>query len=753
MEEVSEAELLAAGRLGRVLDCADGGARRPVGAGLLRRCCLELKDQIDPRGLRLRHASVRGPVDLAGLEVPFPLRFEGCEFDSALLAENAQLRELALTGTAALPGLLANGLHVRGDLDLSRSRVAGVHPSSASITRRSAIWLCEADIGGRLLCLDTSISAGQERAIQADRMRVGGTVRLLYRFTAVGEVRLLGARIGGSLDVAGARIESRGGTALDLSDASIGGNLFITDDPIGRRPLIRGRLDMSSARISGQFLIRNATLEGAETAPADHGYASSRRAGTAMSATRLSVGAEIAMEGACEVTGGLDLSMSELSTLSIGAGCSLHAAGRTALDLSNAGLRSTLMLNGVTIQGTVRLSGARIHGTFSLTGATLSGPERSSLIAARGAAVDGDLELADLAASGGTLQFSNTTLSSVVAAGAQLSNPGDVTLSLHQATVGGSVILSRGFSSVGLVMLSRCTIAGRLECDQGSFDCPAPHEGNDQGHAIEAVSASVRGGMDLSWTRASPSVDFTNAGTSFLADDPANWPDHILISGFTYDRFEPRRRADPGRVWEYRARSAWLARQTVYDAGPYEQAARVFRQHGYTSAAEGILIAQRAQARQLISGRGAGPRRALDAVFGATVAYGYRPGRVAWLLAVLLILVLGSLEIPAAQATLRATNSAGVVYTTRGALVPAGAGHAAAPDVCGGGQVRCFSAVLYTIDTVIPLVSLEQRSTWYPDPHTPDGALIEWWLNAATLLGWLLSSILALSLARLARAS
>ena len=88
MEEVSDAELLAAGRLGRVLDCADGGARRPVGADLIRRCCLELKDQIDPRGLEFRYASVRGPVDLAGLDVPFPLRFEGCEFDSALLAEN-----------------------------------------------------------------------------------------------------------------------------------------------------------------------------------------------------------------------------------------------------------------------------------------------------------------------------------------------------------------------------------------------------------------------------------------------------------------------------------------------------------------------------------------------------------------------------------------------------------------------------------------------------------------------------------------
>jgi len=40
--------------------------------------------------------------------------------------------------------------------------------------------------------------------------------------------------------------------------------------------------------------------------------------------------------------------------------------------------------------------------------------------------------------------------------------------------------------------------------------------------------------------------------------------------------------------------------------------------------------------------------------------------------------------------------------------------------------VRCFSPVLYAIDTVIPLISLEQRSTWYPDPHVRDGTLTLW---------------------------
>ena len=61
--------------------------------------------------------------------------------------------------------------------------------------------------------------------------------------------------------------------------------------------------------------------------------------------------------------------------------------------------------------------------------------------------------------------------------------------------------------------------------------------------------------------------------------------------------------------------------------------------------------------------------------------------------------------------------------------------------------------MLYAIDTVVPLVSLEQRSTWYPDPHVQGGSFMQWWLNVATLLGWLLSSIFVLSLARITRSS
>jgi hypothetical protein len=261
--------------------------------------------------------------------------------------------------------------------------------------------------------------------------------------------------------------------------------------------------------------------------------------------------------------------------------------------------------------------------------------------------------------------------------------------------------------------------------------------------------------MDLGWKSISPRADFTNTRTSFLADDPATWPSRYVIVGFTYDRFE-----QPQGVarwpWDHAARAAWLSRQVIYDAGPYEQAARVFREHGYTAGAEAILIAQRRHARRVIAGPGARLRRALDRAFSATVGYGYRPRRVLWLLAILLVLVIASLEAPATQATMRATTAAGLVFSTHGPAPGAGpTGPARAPvarsDACGGGEVRCFYPVLYAIDTVVPLVSLDQRSTWYPDPSLRYGAFMQWWLNAATLLGWLLSSIFVLSLARLSR--
>lgn len=135
---------------------------------------------------------------------------------------------------------------------------------------------------------------------------------------------------------------------------------------------------MSSARISGQFLIRDATLAGPAITPADSGYARSRARGSALSAPRLSVGAEITLEDSCQVVGGIDLSMSELSSVFIGTGCSLSAPARTALDLTNGELLSAFTIGENVSSGPLTTAGSRSANTrrVSEPGA---GPPRSAL--------------------------------------------------------------------------------------------------------------------------------------------------------------------------------------------------------------------------------------------------------------------------------------------------------------------------------------------------------------------------------------
>jgi hypothetical protein len=380
------------------------------------------------------------------------------------------------------------------------------------------------------------------------------------------------------------------------------------------------------------------------------------------------------------------------------------------MDLTNSEIRSLFRLDeNAVVEGTLKLAGAVIHGTLALHG-TMSQPEYLSLVDGSAMTVDGDVYLNGLRTSGGQVNFRGATLGSLMAGGAQLDNPSGSSIYLSAAVVKGPVRLANGFTSTGTVALNRTTIEGRLQLTDGSFTCQVPASRDGYRHAIVAISATVRGGMDLGWAAASPSVNFTDATTTSLADDPATWPERFTIAGLTYDRFEIPQDGQIRRIWDQAARCNWLSRQTEFDSGPYEQAARVFRQHGYVTEAEQILIAQRRHARQVGRSSATWPQRVIGAAY-ATIGYGYRPSRVLWLLAVLLLAVAASLQLPASQAMLRATNGSGDVYTTTGLLTasagPTGTtlrshGNSSRADACGDGAVRCFSPVLYAIDTVNP---------------------------------------------------
>ena len=765
--------VIEAARAGGVVDCGDGDgdSRGTVAAALLRTLCRERRDKVDDRGLHLRNALVTGDLDLSAVSVPFPMTFEGCRFEAPLQISGATLQELTVL-RCELPALLGNGVDVRRDLNLSESTVTGAVPTTASQSRTAAIWLCESQVGGRLLCVDTVIEPGDGRAIQADRIKVGGTVRLIHDFTAGGEVRLLGARIDGSIDLTGAHLADVEGVALGVDDAVIGGSVYLIGRQGGRDLRADGAILLNSAHVAGRVIVRDATVTASDRSPgrnyADHGVR-----GSAIGASRLSVGGDLLFEGACRLDGRVDLPLATLGRLTAGPDCRFDAPGNTALDLTNAELASHLRLAaGVHVRGTLRLTGATVHGRLTLNGLRFSDPDGPSCVAAQSTTVDGDVELHGLSVEGGQVNFRAATIGGVFdARDATLHRPEAVTLNLHQAHVRGSVRLVDGFRSDGAVVLNRVTVDGRLDCTGATLVCERPTAENSRGTALEAYSATVRGGMHLAWRRIAPDINLTGASTSTLADDVETWPERYTLTGFTYERFEAVRPGRAAHAWDGTARREWLRRQQEFDAGTYEHAARVFRQHGYQREAEDLLIAQRRDAARAVARRpgtsrfGAALHHARSALFGWTVGYGYRPGRVLWMLAALLFAVTVTVLLPDAKATFRATDPAGNVYATTGRLVtvaaPDGvtnaqsfavpAARAPASDPCGDGQVRCFNPVFYAVDTVVPLVTLGQRSTWYPNRAAPWGAVVDTWLNIATLLGWVLSSIFLLSFTRLAR--
>lgn len=790
------ARLLQASRRRLVLDCLEpDGGRGDLDAAAVREACLAAARDGDPFGIRIANATVVGELDLRAVQVPVPLHFLGCVFEQAPRFEGAQVHELLITargyaaeipdgvlGTSELPGLLGNGLVVRRNLSLSGTRVTGSHASTASLTRTAAVWLAEASVGGRLLCAGTRFETDADRALHADRIVISGDVRLVKGFRADAEVRLLAARIGGSLDLTGATVVSRSGRALDVTEARIGGSVFLIDDPVeGVRPTVDGRIDLGRATVHGRIMVRNATCGAPREVAGALGYTSADVARRVfLQGQGLEVHGELSFSAGTTVDGALVLPGAVLRGGAVLDGVVVTNPGDVALDLGQAQLGSWLSLQRARVRGTVNLSSIQVAGPVSLRRTEFVDPRDGRCLVAISAGVTGDVLLTGAVAAGAVNLRSSRITGNVHARDMVVENPGGRSLSLRQAQVQGNVQLTGGFRSVGALMLARAVIGGTLDVKGahmawlGVDGAPAgPTDDNPRACAVEAVSATVGGGITLGWRIGAGAVDLTDVKTTYLADDPAHdWPRRSHVSGFVYERYAPVDRFDGQGEWDPRARAAWLRGLEPYDPRAWERAAAVLKANGDGTGAEHLLIDHRRWCRSSrVGGQARAWRRAVDRLEDLVIGYGYRPHRTLFVMVALIVAVQATLAPFAWGPAMRTQDAAGVVYSPSGVVAEAEAGTTAgtgtgttagtgtttgaggAVDVAAGsgcGPVRCFDPLLYAVDTVVPIVDLKQRSTWYPDGATP---WLGRWLDLATVLGWAATTVFALAFARLGRAS
>ena len=222
------------------------------------------------RQVRIQGARVAGEVDLSHADVLAAVRLDRCLLEQSVILEFARTRTLRFE-TCSLASLKATGASIEGRLRIRRSDVQGV------------IVLIDARVRQSVVLSGSTIADDGGRALNADRLRVGGNVFLnristndkmtsnADAFRAKGEVRLLGARIDGQLNCSGGRFKNPGKIALFASSAQITGNVSMTNKfhATGEVRLMRTRIGGQLNCTGGRFDNPEGTALNLQTAQAN----------------------------------------------------------------------------------------------------------------------------------------------------------------------------------------------------------------------------------------------------------------------------------------------------------------------------------------------------------------------------------------------------------------------------------------------------------------------------------------------------
>jgi hypothetical protein len=246
------------------------------------------------RGLRLAGARISGPLTLAGAVVDQVTDFEQCLFDAGIDLSEATTRSVRLGG-CFLPYLEGRRITSRGEfavqgcrlewLSLYAARVTEVEVSGTTLaspghtafngdllTVEAAMYCQDMHVEGLVrlpgahisgyLRIDGSYLANPGGLVlQAEGLVVDnglsagkGPAGEHNPFTAIGEVRLDGARVKGGLMMDYARLSNPGAIALTADQIGIEGGMFL------RAAAAKGEIRLRSARITGPFSLAGATL-------------------------------------------------------------------------------------------------------------------------------------------------------------------------------------------------------------------------------------------------------------------------------------------------------------------------------------------------------------------------------------------------------------------------------------------------------------------------------------------------------------
>jgi hypothetical protein len=299
------------------------------------------------RALRLRGAWITGELDLEAASLRCPLVLDGCSFERTVILREAQAPAVRLRG-CGVPGVEAQQLDTRGDLDLSDSVVA-----DGSVNLRGA------HIGGQLCLERVTITTSEGYAVDAERVTVDQDM-LCDGLTANGGI-VLGGHIRGLLSFQAATlIHNPNGYALFADGLRVDQVVFCRQGFAAK-----GEVRIPAGQIGGRLYFDDATLN--------------NRGGVALKASRLTVGQDLRCRGRFAAEGKVDLTGAHINGSLDCSGATIRNAGDVAVAADRLTVGQDVLCQDLTADGEVRLLGAHIGLLLDFTGASLANPRGRAL--------------------------------------------------------------------------------------------------------------------------------------------------------------------------------------------------------------------------------------------------------------------------------------------------------------------------------------------------------------------------------------
>ncbi|MGD0788238.1 MAG: hypothetical protein ABR898_09660 [Terracidiphilus sp.] len=717
----------------------------------------EAATHLDAFGLRVAGVTITSGIRFEFCKIPFCLQFTNCTFKQLFSLISAELPALYLMNCLAEQGIFADGLRAKGSIFF------------VQLEAKRELRLLDAQIGGVLNCSGATLTAADE-ALIADRANIAGSVVLSNKFSSTGKIRLNDAQIGGDLNCSGATLKAKGdgliadgariigdvhctggfsssgrtrfpgaqiGGDLDCSGATLNaeGDALLADDTkitgnliLGDKFFSRGRISLTGAQVGGDLDCSGATLRAKVVAlSADR----AKIAGDIHLSRRFSSVGTISLVGT-RIGGALDCSGA------IFGGGDSPSDGNTSEWIAILAVKADIA-NGVfftdkfSSSGAIRLQSSQIGGDLNCSGATLT--SRKNTLYADGARISGKVQLVGGFSSSGTINLPGAQIDgSLDCSGAHLTAE-QTTVYADGARIGQSVFLRERFFSSTTVRFNGAKIGGDLDCTGariGNLECKGLQTGGD------LICTGIQ------WPEAA-NLDLSNSSFARLQDDSNCRPSkgHLKLDGLVYRDFVLPAGTTPGMVAEDRI--VWLGLQPKEELNkpqPWMQVAKVLEANGNSDGAKRVIYVFRRQQAST-----ANPFYYLASLINDKLEE--QPMRI--LFPIVLLWLFGFV----------------IFWRARRMKAMAPKDSDACKEFRVSGEIPeeyvPFSAAMYTLENVLPVVKLGQDDAWGPNPQAkpaswfPGRPYLAWtrWLPGMNypwlailrwtiiLLGWALALILA----------